>query len=232
MQRLDSPLGKRLLALSIFCVTIGGWFAFTHYRDASQTLPDGQGREGPCALWFVGSSSIKRWTSLEQDMAPWVAHNRGINSATFNEILPRFANIEPGTPKPAAIILYAGENDLAGGRQVRPIFHDMARFLEMRTQLLGDVPVIILSMKPSPGRWAIFPQQQIYNDATRRLIPHMQNVHYADITTPLLKDGKLGDNYQPDKVHMNAAGYRIWADVVRARLKDILPEKTVKACAG
>jgi len=31
---------------------------------------------------------------------------------------------------------------------------------------------------------------------------------------------------------MNPAGYRIWADVVRARLKEVLPAQTVKACTG
>ena len=232
MPKIDTPLGKNLLAVAIFCLILGSWFAYGRYRDAHQQLPEGLGHEGACALWFVGSSSIQRWSSLQSDMAPWVAHNRGINGATFNEILPRFANIKPGTPRPTAIILYAGENDLAAGRSLRAIIHDLASFLDMRSRLLGDVPVVVLSMKPSPGRWPLFPQQEILNDATTRLIPRMRNVHYADITTPLLKDGKMGDNYQPDNIHMNGSGYRIWAQVVRQRLGEILPAKTVQACAA
>ncbi|WP_363737919.1 hypothetical protein [Sphingobium sp. LMA1-1-1.1] len=46
----------------------------------------------------------------------------------------------------------------------------------------------------------------------------------------LLKDGKLGDNYQADGVHMNPAGYRIWANVVRQRLNDVLPPATIDRC--
>lgn len=232
MQRLESAWGKRLMALSIFCLILGGWFAFTQYRESRALLPAGQGREGACALWFVGSSSIRRWDSLERDMAPWIAHNRGINDATFDEILPRFANVDPTTPRPDAIILYAGENDLARGHPVRQIVHQLAQFLEMRSELLGDVPVLVLSAKPSPGRWHLFPDQKLLNAAAIRLLPHMPDTHYIDITTPLLKDGKLGDNYQADRVHMNEAGYRIWADVVRDELTRSLPAKTVKRCTS
>ncbi len=232
MQRLDTPWGKRLLALSIFSLILGGWFAYTRHREASALLPAGDGREGACALWFVGSSSIKRWDSLEHDMAPWIAHNRGINDATFEEILPRFGNIAPDTPRPEAIILYAGENDIARGRPVRQIVHDLAQFLETRSTLLGDVPVLVLSAKPSPGRWHLFPQQKLLNAAMVRLLPHMSDAHYVDITSALLKDGKLGDNYRADHVHMNEAGYRIWSEIVSAKLPEFLPEKTVRRCAG
>ena len=45
-----------------------------------------------------------------------------------------------------------------------------------------------------------------------------------------LKDGKLCDNYQADGVHMNPAGYRIWANVVRQRLNDVLPPVTIGRC--
>lgn len=232
MRSLDTPRGKLLFPLSIFCLIMGGWLAFTHYRESSALLPAGEGREGACALWFVGSSSIKRWDSLERDMAPWFAHNRGINDATYEQILPRFANTPPDGPRPDAIILYAGENDIARGRSVRQIVHDLAQFLQLRNELLANVPVLVLSAKPSPGRWHLFPEQRLFNAATVRLLPHMTDAHYVDITTPLLKDGKLGDNYRADQVHMNEAGYRIWADVVRASLKDILPARTIQACAG
>lgn len=232
MQRLESTWGKRLLALSIFCLVVGGWFIHVRQRQATETLPAGQGAEGACALWFVGSSSIHRWNSLQRDMAPWNAHNRGINSATFEQILPRFAHIDRSMPRPAAIILYAGENDIASGRPVRTIVHELATFLDLRSQLLGDVPVLVLSSKPSPGRWHFFGDQKLLNAAVTRLLPQMANAHYGDITTPLLKGGTLGDNYGADGVHMNAAGYHILATVVRKRLGEILPEQTIGRCTA
>jgi lysophospholipase L1-like esterase len=231
MSGLDSsPLAKLALGLAVFGLIVGGWMLATRYREATVTLPDDGDRQGGCTLWFVGSSSVHRWTSLNRDMAPWIAHNRGINSATYADILPRFAHIDPAQGRPRAIILYAGENDIATGVPVRTVIRQLAAFLDLRRQKFGDLPVLILSMKPSPGRAANLPDQRLFNAAAQRLIPHMPASFYADITTPLIKNGQLGDNYQPDGVHMNAQGYRIWADVVRRRLTQILPADTLRAC--
>ncbi|EPR18930.1 lysophospholipase [Sphingobium indicum IP26] len=231
LQRLDaSPLAKCGLAILIFCLIVGGWLAVGRYQAAHVTLPDEGARQGACSLWFVGSSSMHRWTSLSRDMAPWDARNRGMDDATFAEILPRFANAAKDN-KPAAIILYAGENDIASGVEVRAVVHDLGRFLDLRNRMMGDVPVLILSMKPSPTRRSILGSQMLFNAAARRLIERVPLTYYGDITTPLLEGGKLGDNYRADGVHMNPAGYRIWAKVVRQRLDDILPPETVRRCA-
>ena len=225
-----SPLAKLAVALAVFGLIVGSWMLVARYREANMVLPDAANRQGNCTLWFVGSSSVHRWTSLDRDMAPWIAHNRGINSATFADILPRFAHIDPVDGHPRAIILYAGENDIAAGLPVRTVIRQLAAFLDLRSQKFGDLPVLILSMKPSPSRAASLPDQRLFNAAVQHLIPHMPASFYADITSPLLKNGQLGDNYQPDGVHMNTQGYRIWADVVRHRLAQILPADTLRAC--
>lgn len=202
---------------------------YTRHRDASVTLPDDESFQGACSLWFVGSSSIHRWSGLHRDMAPWVAHNRGINSATFTQILPRFADAQE-TP-PTAIILYAGENDIANGVPVRATVRQLSAFLDLRNRKMGNVPVVVMSLKPSPGRRIFLKQQHLFNDAARRLIIPMPNTYYADIVTPMLKGGRFGDNYRADGVHMNEAGYRIWAGVVQKRLAQILPADTIRRCA-
>lgn len=226
-----SPVAKLLVPLLVVGVILGGWTWINRYRESHVALPDDESRHNGCMLWFVGSSSIHRWTSLAQDMAPWETHNRGINSATLPDILSRFANIEAKEGRPRAMILYVGENDIANGAPVRTVIHQLAALLDMRARLLGDVPVLLLSMKPSPGRAASLPDQRLYNLAAQRLTPHAANVHYVDITTPLLAGGRLGDNYQADGVHMNPRGYRIWADVVHRRLDQILPTSVVRQCA-
>lgn len=219
------------MALLVFAIIIVGWRLYGRYRESHATLPEAGVAKGDCALWFVGSSSIHRWTSLQQDMAPWATENRGINSATLTDILPRFANIKASEGRPRALILYVGENDIAAGVPVRTVMRQLAQLFDLRDRLLPGVPVLLLSAKPSPGRAAFLGEQRLFNAAARQFLPHMQRGHYGDITTPLLAGGKLGDNYQPDGVHMNARGYRIWAQVVRQRLHDILPPDVTRACA-
>jgi lysophospholipase L1-like esterase len=232
LSKLDTPFARFAVPLLAICAFFGGWKAIQYYRQTTAALPDAQPSAGACMLWFIGSSSIRRWDSLDRDMAPWIVRNRGINKATLDDIIPRFGNIRPEKEgRPQAIILYVGENDIANGVPVRTVIRRLATLLDLRTQLLGDVPVLLLSMKPSPRRAAYLPDLHLYNRAVQRLIPHAPRVYYADITTPLLAGGRIGDNYQPDRVHMNPQGYRIWATVVRARLKDILPPDILHRCA-
>lgn len=227
----QSPLSKLLIALLVFAVILVGWRLYGRYRESHAMLPERGAVTGDCALWFVGSSSIHRWTSLKQDMAPWKTENRGIDGAQLTDILPRFANIKPNEGRPRAIILYVGENDIANAVPVRTVMRQLAGLFDLRDRLLPDVPVLMLSAKPSPGRAAFLGEQRLFNAATRQFLPHMRAAHYADITTPLFAGGKLGDNYQPDGVHMNARGYAVWADVVRQRLRDILPSDVTRTCA-
>lgn len=230
LKRMDSPFAKLAGALLVFALIFGGWIGYHRYRDATTQLPDSTAPHGACTLWFVGSSSIHRWTSLQQDMAPWETHNRGINGALLTDILPRFAHISRAERRPRALILYVGENDIANGVPVRTVMRQIATFYDLRDRLMPGVPVLMLSAKPSPGRKAFLPQQRLLNAAVANFLPHMRAAYYGDITTPLLAGGVMGDNYQPDGVHMNARGYRIWAQLVRQRLNAILPPQVTQAC--
>jgi lysophospholipase L1-like esterase len=227
----SSPFAKLLMGLLVFAIIIVGWRLYDRYREAHATLPEAGVATGDCALWFVGSSSIHRWTSLGRDMAPWATENRGIDGAMLTHILPRFANIKRSEGQPRALVFYVGENDIANGVPVRTVMRQMAALFDLRDRLLPNVPVLLLSAKPSPGRAAFLGEQRLFNAAAQNFLPHMRSAYYGDITTPLIVDGKLGDNYEPDGVHMNGQGYRIWADVVRTRLHDILPPDVTRTCA-
>ncbi len=76
-----------------------------------------QDRETPppaCPVLFVGSSSIRMWSSLEADMAPLPVLNRGFGGSRISEVNLYFDRIV--TPyRPRAIVFYAGENDLDAG---------------------------------------------------------------------------------------------------------------------
>ena len=86
MSKFDTPLAKIVVPLLVFIAILGGWQGIQYYRQATASLPDAPPSNGACMLWFVGSSSIHRWTSLDRDMAPWAVHNRGINGATLDDI--------------------------------------------------------------------------------------------------------------------------------------------------
>ena len=67
-----------------------------------------------CPVLFVGSSSIRMWTSLQADMAPLPVLNRGFGGSRISDVNLYFDRI-PTPPPPRAIVFYAGENDLDAG---------------------------------------------------------------------------------------------------------------------
>ena len=223
----------KLLTVIVTCGLIfGGWWLFRYYQAqqlASTPLPGNEGRQGHCVLWFIGSSSIHKWQTLDQDMAPWIAHNRGIDGATFAELAPRFAH-ETEKRAPEAIILYAGENDIAAGGTARKAVADLAAFLDEKKRQFGNVPIFVLTMKPSPARWGFFAEQARYNEAAAQIAKQRRDMTLIDTTTPLLVNGRPGDYYVGDGVHLNPEGYKRWAGAVRQALRVALPSKVTQSC--
>ena len=63
------------------------------------------------AFLFIGSSSIRLWKTLEEDMKPLKIINRGFGGAQISHVIHHFEVIvKPYNPK--AIVFFCGTNDL------------------------------------------------------------------------------------------------------------------------
>ena len=230
-ERSDSPARKViavLLGLCLVTVPLAAWRQHQAAAEAASPLPDYVGRD-ECAVWFVGSSSMRNWVKLQDDMSPWTTHNRSIGGATLPELASRFGN---GTADqaPQGIVFYAGENDIAFGRTAGEVTSDFATFLAMKRRRYGAMPLLFISVKPSPTRWNNLPAQTAYNDAIRALAATVPDVSFVDIVPKFLPGGKPGDFYADDGIHLKDAGYRIWARAVRRELRASLPKRVVNRC--
>src|ERR1700691_1423201 len=73
----------------------------------------------PGVIVFVGSSSIRFWRTLGTDMQPLDVINRGFGGSEMSDIA-QYANRIVVAYKPRAVVVYAGDNDLAGGSPKTP----------------------------------------------------------------------------------------------------------------
>ena len=65
------------------------------------------------SILFTGSSTIRMWETLEEDMAPLRVINRGFGGARIIDVLHYYKKVVlPYHPK--GIVFYCGENDIAG----------------------------------------------------------------------------------------------------------------------
>jgi hypothetical protein len=171
-----------------------------------------------CQVLFVGSSSIVMWReALARDMAPLPVIDRGFGGSHI-EYVNRWFDELVLPYKPRAIVLYAGENDLDAGKSVARVVSDFDEFMARKTRELGATPVYFISLKPTKARFAQLALQDEVNVAIRARAKRRADLHYIDVATPMLKDGKPRDLFGPDGLHMNEAGYRLWTQVVRDAL--------------
>lgn len=160
---------------------------------------------------------MSRWASLQQDLQPWIAQNRGIANASMAEINVHFAHDE-ARKAPQAIVYYAGDNDLAFGRSVDETVGDLREFLAIKTRMFGATPVFVISLKPSPIRWALRDAQAAYNNAAHAISEQRHDVYYVDITSALMINARPGPFFIEDGLHLNDAGYQRWRTALRKSL--------------
>jgi len=169
---------------------------------------------------FIGSSSIKRWDTLEEDFAPLPVLNRGFGGSTmrdvnvFMDFLMRYESMR--------IVVYEGDNDLVDdASDIDEDFLDPCRkFIPRWQETLPEAEIYFLSIKPSPARAHATERYREANRRLARLCEEDSRLHFVDVFTPMLDaEGKIRPElYVADGVHLNARGYSLWTRIIRGHL--------------
>ncbi|QWP75062.1 hypothetical protein J5226_15620 [Lysobacter sp. K5869] len=187
---------------------------------------DARVRRMPGSVVFVGSSSIRLWTTLAEDFPGVATINRGYGSSRAYDSV-YFADRIVNAYQPRAVVFYAGENDLHEGRTPRQVRDDFAAFVRKVQAATPKARIAFVSIKPSPSRAAIAPQVREANALIRDFARGVRGVDYLDVYTPMLgADGAPREElFVADRLHMNRAGYELWTGVIGRWLAK-LPQKS------
>lgn len=179
----------------------------------------------PCKIVFTGSSSIRFWTTLGQDMAPMPVINRGFGGAQISDVNAHFDEVV-GRYHPRAVVFYAGENDLNAGETTASVVEDFGRFMKLKSDKLGAAtPVYYISLKPSRARERQIPDQNAVNTKIKAQMKGRKDFVYIDVVPQMMgADGHPKDLFVADGLHMTSTGYAIWTKAVRPVM-----EKEMKA---
>ena len=162
------------------------------------------------SVLFVGSSSIRQWSSLTSSFPDFPVINRGFGGSTMPDLLYYFDRLVVPY-KPSLVVVYEGDNDLAGGRTIEEISDDYATFIQrMKSQLPGS-DFAFMSVKPSPARRHLLEEMKQLNQRLSELAA-VHGGYYFDVYTPMVDDS--GQPYPQlflsDNLHLNSGGYRLW----------------------
>ncbi|MBK7290262.1 MAG: G-D-S-L family lipolytic protein [Chitinophagaceae bacterium] len=172
-------------------------------------------------ILFVGSSSFRMWKDVQTAFPNHTIINRGFGGSSLPDVI-RYADeiIFPYQPK--QIVIYCGENDIASSDTVTgEMTRDRFKILfEMIRNKLPDVPVVFVSIKPSPSRWTMQDRMITANKLIKKYLKKQKDTKYVGVWKPMLgKDGKpLPDIFLKDNLHMNAKGYAIWQKLIEPYL--------------
>ncbi len=187
--------------------------------DLKNTIP-----ERP--VLFTGSSSIRLWqTGVYFPDLPVV--NRGFGGSHISDV--NFY-LERAVVKyaPRAIVFYAGDNDIAGGKTPERVLEDYKVFVARIHAHRPEADIFFIPIKPSLARWALWPQMLRANVMIAEFSATSPRLHYIDVATPMLGvDGTpRPEFFLEDGLHLNRDGYDLWAQIARPQLLQVLNQRS------
>lgn len=168
---------------------------------------------GTGKILFVGSSSFTKWTDVQNYFPGYPIINRGFGGSTLEDVI-RYEKDVIFRYALKQIVIYCGENDIAAADTItgKIVFN---RFKKLYTDIRSrfpEVPVIYISMKPSPSRWGMRDRFIDGNKRIQEFLTKQRHARYLNVWKLMLgTDGKPMKNiFISDNLHMNANGYAIW----------------------
>ncbi|QNL48216.1 hypothetical protein H8S90_15575 [Olivibacter sp. SDN3] len=170
---------------------------------------------------FYGSSSFRLWANMKDDLCPLHTLNMGFGGSTYKDCLYYFDTVFAGV-YPKNIVLYGGDNDIANGETPTAILNS---FKALVNKIQGKYPnqaLAVISIKPSLSRLHLLPDIIRTNNMLQQSINRIGG-SYIDVFSLMLNNKKQPrkELFLEDDLHMNAQGYRIWAETLLDYFKGI-----------
>ncbi len=188
----------------------------------------------PGAVLFMGSSSIRLWSTLASDFPELPVINRGFGgSQIFESTL--YADRIAAPYKPKLIVMFAGTNDLDyGNKSPAQVLQEFKDFAAKIHTLLPDTRIAYISISPTRSRWkeegAVLEANYLIQRYMIETNSPAQKLSFLDAHSALLTtDGQPPVNLErPDGLHFNAAGYKVWTSLLKPRILALADLEGVK----
>lgn len=188
-------------------------------------------KKGNVDLLMIGDSITQGWETAgkgvwEKYYAPRNAVNLGIGGDRTQHVLWRLdnGNIEGISPKAAVLMIGTNNSNDNSSAQIAEGVEAIVK--KLRTKL-PKTKILVL---------AIFPRGEDVNNPRRKVniganlsirkLADGEMVHYLDIGDKFLADdGTLSKEVMPDLLHLNEKSYKIWAEAIEPKVKELMGEK-------
>jgi hypothetical protein len=187
---------------------------FKHQDSLNFPKPDG--------ILFIGASSIRFWTDLEQRFPGQPIVRRGLGGSELWQWVTYYMPYVVFPYHPRKIFLYAGENDIAAGRSAQQVTDDFIRFYKMIKEKLPAAKLYFMSMKYSPVRAKFSAVVAQGNQMIKDYLKYKPDAQYLDVTTVLYKPQTMQSDsslFKADYLHLTSKGYDKWQAALQDYVK-------------
>ena len=176
-------------------------------------IADGQAKPGE--VLFIGSSSIRMW-KLDESFPEKDYVNFGFGGSEVADSLHFFDRVVKPL-QPRAVVMYAGDNDVAKGKTAERVHSDFQKFVaRVKEDLPEQTRVLYIAIKPSLKRWELREEMAKANGLIESDCGKDDRLEFVDIWTPMLgQDGTPQPTlFAKDGLHLNDDGYKLWTSVL------------------
>ncbi len=188
---------------------------------------------GDYDIEFIGDSITDFWegkngTNVWQEFyGTRKCINMGVSGDRTQHVLWRFENGQlDGIKAKVAVVMIGTNNSNNKDNTEAEILDGVTAVVNQIRNRQPDTKILLLGIFPrgktfSPQRGKILE----VNQALTRL-DDGKNIFYLDFGSQLIEnDGSISKSIMPDALHPNEAGYRIWANAMEPKLKELLGAK-------
>lgn len=220
-----------LFSLSVGCSLEQKYSAFknTFEQDiqALEQLRDFEEKKD--YLLFIGSSSIRRWNSIEADMAPYAAVKRGYGGAHYYDLIHYIDRLVKDKSAAKAVIIFVA-NDITGPSdwnklhsdqtptEVKKLFKAVTK--KIHKQLGDEIPIFVIETTPTPARWHIWDQISKANDLIHEYSEKQANLNFISTRNEFFNERGVPDGkyFVKDSLHLSEVGYDLWEEIIKDAL--------------
>jgi hypothetical protein len=178
------------------------------------------------SVLFAGSSSIRLWSSLEKDMAPYPVIQRGFGGSKMSDLAVYASRIIDPHPCRAIVIFVA--NDITGSKEdkrpeeVASLFRSVLKTIR---KTHPETPVFWIEITPTPSRWQVWSSIQKANEMIRDICINHKNTYFIKTDFAFLNEKGVpkDDLFRDDKLHLTEKGYAVWTEIIKKELERVCP---------
>jgi lysophospholipase L1-like esterase len=172
------------------------------------------------AVLFAGSATIAGW-DLKHYFPEYRTINRGIGGSMISETT-YYAGQLIIPFKPSTIVFYSGDNDTGYGMPTDMIAANFREFVAKIHAALPDTQMVVLSIRPSIARLAVWDAVVAANERLKAIATHDAKLQFVDLTPLLITaDGKpRAELLRSDQHHLNEDGFDLVSPAVKRSIEE------------